>query len=99
MVKGAVDAGHRGAADSDGDVAFSEGWAGVACRAGAGDADRWFGDGHLVWPLWPVVAMVLEEPEDAVVGAVGRARADLAEELAHGSALPQGAASDRKSVV
>jgi len=70
-------------------VAGAQGRADPGGEVGAGEADRWFGGGHAVRPVWPVVAEVLEEPEDSLVGAVGRAAADAAEQAPHGAALAQ----------
>lgn len=49
-----------------------------------------FGNAHGVRPAGPIGAVVFEEPEHAVVGAVGRTSADVAQQAAHGPALAQG---------
>src|SRR5262245_30263575 len=75
---------------ADGDAGFAEGGADAAGGVGAGEADRGFGGGQGFRPVWPVLVVagvVGDQPQGAEGGAVGRARAYLAEQVSHGVPL------------
>lgn len=74
--------------DAESNVAFAKGWAGASGEVGTGQADRRLADGHAVRPTWPVTTVVFEQPQRAVLGLVGWAGTDLAEQFSHSVALP-----------